>query len=167
MADSNLSGGLSIPGSAQRRKKAFSVSLRENDFDISEVPCLEEEIISLDNDRNLTPVADKCYSCGQTLPCKASNERDVSQSRTPIINNCSPNNHSLIKNSRTELQPHTTSQLVYIYLTVIYLFCRNLISYLFHSLDYESCTSSGENHLSLGNIYNFFHYIFQSTTDNQ
>ncbi|XP_046439387.1 zinc transporter 2-like [Daphnia pulex] len=129
MADSNLSGGLSIPGSAQRRKKAFSVSLRENDFDISEVPCLEEEIISLDNDRNLTPVADKCYSCGQTLPYKAPNERDVSQSRTPI-NNCSPKNHSLIKNSRTELQPHTTSH-----------------------LDYESCTSSGENHLSLDHCH--------------
>ncbi len=124
MADTNLSGALSIPGSAQRRKKAFSVSLRENNFDISEVPCLEEEIISLDNERNLTPVADKCYSCGQTLPYKAPNEKDVSQSRTPV-NSCSPSNHSLNKNSRTELQPLTTSQLVYIYLTVIYLCFRN------------------------------------------
>jgi len=123
MADSNLSGGLSIPGSAQRRKKAFSVSLRENNFDISEVPCLEEEIISLDNDR-ITPVADRCSSCGQTVPYKVPNEKDVGLSRTPV-NNHSPNNCSLNKNSRTELQPLTTSQLVYSYIFIC-LYLRNI-----------------------------------------
>jgi|688.fasta_scaffold442230_2 hypothetical protein len=110
MADANSTGGLSIPGSAQRRKKAFSVSVRENNFDISEVPCSEEEIISLDSDRNLTPVADKCFSCGQTVPNKVPNESTVGQIRTPIINH-SPNNHNLNKNLRTEL-PLTNSQLV-------------------------------------------------------
>ena len=108
MADANSTGGLSIPGSAHRRKKAFSVSVRENNFDISEVPC-SEEIISLDSDRNLTPVADKCFSCGQIVPNKVLNESTVGQIRTPIINH-SPN-HNLNKNLRTEL-PLTNSQLV-------------------------------------------------------
>jgi hypothetical protein len=118
MADTNLTGGLSIPGSAQRRKKAFSVSVRENNFDISEVPCPEEEIISVDSDRNLTPVADKCFSCGQTVTHKVPNESYVGQSRTPV-NNHSPNNHNFNKNLRTELQPLTTTQLVYIYLIIL------------------------------------------------
>ncbi len=94
MADGNLTaGGLTIPGSASRRKKAYSVSLHENNFDISEVPCSQEEILSLDGDRNLTqhdhsltPVADKCHSCGQNLP----QINDLR--RTPVSNN-SPNSH--------------------------------------------------------------------------
>lgn len=119
MADANSTGGLSIPGSAQRRKKAFSVSVRENDFDISEVPCSEEEIIPSDSDRNLTPVADKCFSCGQTIPHKVPIENDVGQSRTPI-NNHSPNNHNFNKILRTELQPLATSQLVLFILSSLY-----------------------------------------------
>ena len=86
MAEANLTGGLVIPGSAPRRKKAYSVSLHENNFDISEVPCsAQEEIPSLDGDRtqndtNLT--SEKCYSCGQILPPRI---------KIPVTNNSTDN----------------------------------------------------------------------------
>ncbi|KAI9564394.1 hypothetical protein GHT06_008133 [Daphnia sinensis] len=122
MVDANSAGGLSIPGSAQRRKKAYSVSLHENNFDISEVPCLQE--VSSSNDGGtLTPVADKCFNCGQNLPSSACTENDVRQSRTPITNH-SPISQNIKRNPVTELQPVATSH-----------------------LEYESCASSGETPL--------------------
>lgn len=93
MADAN-SQGLSIPGSL-RKKKAFSVSLRENNFDISEVPCMQDEHSSLESDRSPTPVADKCYTCGQNLPSKASRESYPAQS----------SNLGAANNSKPDTQP--------------------------------------------------------------
>lgn len=117
MVDANSAGGLSIPGSTQRRKKAYSVSLHENNFDISEVPCLEE--VSSSNDGGtLTPVADKCINCGQNIPPSACKENDVRQSRPPITNH-SPRSQNIKRIPGTELQPVATSQLVYVHSCIV------------------------------------------------
>lgn len=113
MADLNSPSGLSIPGSGQRRKKAYSVSLHENNFDISEVPCLQEAH-SPNDDGNLAPVADRCFTCGQNIPTSACNENGVRQSRNPGNSN-NQINEKIKKNVVTELQPVATSQLVCIH----------------------------------------------------
>jgi hypothetical protein len=58
--------GFSIPGSATRRLKAYSVSLREKNFDISEVPVTDDgENVDADF---IKTAKDKCLSCGQKVP---------------------------------------------------------------------------------------------------
>lgn len=114
MADGNSTGGLNIPGSA-RRKKAYSVSLHENNFDISEVPCLQEEVVSLEGDESVLPVADsKCHSCGQILPLRAFKENDVDQSRTLVSSDSPLHLHSNRISPPAERQPVATSRLAYL-----------------------------------------------------
>ena len=76
--------GLSIPGSATR-KKAYSVSLREKDFDISEVPVLQDDGESVE-DYIRTASKEKCLACGQKLSANtskhSSNEKCESKAKT-------------------------------------------------------------------------------------
>ena len=63
--------GFSIPGSATRRLKAYSVSLREKNFDISEVPVTDD---SENFDDFISKAAkNKCVSCGQIMPVSSTN----------------------------------------------------------------------------------------------
>ena len=70
VSTSSPSIGFSIPGSATRRLKTYSVSLREKNFDISEVP-----VVPTDDGENLDhfiskTAKDKCGSCGQKVPVR-------------------------------------------------------------------------------------------------
>ena len=70
VSTSSPSIGFSIPGSATRRLKTYSVSLREKNFDISEVP-----VVPTDDGENLDDfisktAKDKCGSCGQKVPVR-------------------------------------------------------------------------------------------------
>lgn len=77
MADENSSAGLSIPGSARKKKATYSVSLRENNFDISEVYCEDDdEVVEESSSKHRTPARDKCQTCGQRLP--------GAKNRTPV-----------------------------------------------------------------------------------
>ena len=65
MAEGQSPAGLSIPGSALRKKKTYSVSLRDKNFGISEVPDAD---VSFEEDGDNNPQTEKCQSCGQKLP---------------------------------------------------------------------------------------------------
>jgi hypothetical protein len=65
--------GFSIPGSATRRLKAYSVSLREKNFDISEVPVTDDGE-NVDADFISKTAKDKCLSCGQKVPVSIKNQ---------------------------------------------------------------------------------------------
>lgn len=154
MADANSTTGLSIPGSA-RRKKAYSVSLHENNFDISEVPCMQDEVVSLEGDGNLSTIGDKCNSCGQNIPPKVLKDNDAALGRTPVSNSPVDFNSSRI-GTPAELQPvSTASRFIYLIdlignLLAYCLICKLLDFYC--SLEYESYSqSNGSNSLSLGN----------------
>ena len=91
--NSNLKGGLSIPGSS-RKKKAYSVSLHDNTFDISELPCAQDDVLSLEGDSQTPLVAGTCKTCGQSLPPKnvRDSNRDLTTSSSSNLNQTS---HSL------------------------------------------------------------------------
>lgn len=69
MAEARSPAGLSIPGSA-RRKKTYSVSLRDKNLDISEVPL---DLSCEEDGDNSNPISnrEKCLSCGQRLPLRS------------------------------------------------------------------------------------------------
>ncbi len=107
MADENSSAGLSIPGSSRKKKTTYSVSLRENNFDISEVFCEDDdhEVVEESSKQHRTPARDKCQTCGQRLP--------GAKNRTPVkltINEETSPSSQLSRSLPTDLPAIPSSQ---------------------------------------------------------
>jgi hypothetical protein len=104
MADSNSPTGVSIPQSSIRtRAKAFSVSLHDNMFDVSEVSVedINSQACSEDvNDCGKDRAGQTCPSCGQTVPSSLKNGK-----ARPPVDSISQLSRSLPTQFGTSLTP--------------------------------------------------------------